>query len=249
MDLGLAGKVFIVTGGTSGLGRASAEALVAEGARVAVSSRSQEKVDQTVTALGANAVGLVADNADPDTPTALIALARDTFGRLDGALISVGGPAAGNALDLHEDAWRAAIDSVLLGGIRLGTAIGRELGEGGAIAFVLSSSVQQPIPGLATSNALRPGLAMYAKTLADELGPRDIRVVSLLPGRIATERTTSLDEAAGQGAHERNIASIPLGRYGSPEEFGRVGAFALSPAASYVSGIAIRVDGGAGRAL
>jgi 3-oxoacyl-[acyl-carrier protein] reductase len=117
------------------------------------------------------------------------------------------------------------------------------------IAFVLSGSVHEPIPGLTLSNGLRPGLAGFAKTLANEAGPLGIRVLGLLPGRIATERMRYLDSVSGDGdaARERNEATIPLRRYGTPEEFGRTAAFVLSPAASYLSGVMLPVDGGARR--
>ena len=123
-------------------------------------------------------------------------------------------------------------------------------GAGPAIAFVLSSSARAPIPGLAVSNGLRAGLAGVAKDLADELAPRGIRVNSLLPGRLATDRVYSLDAKMGapDAVRRRQEASIPLGRYGEPAEFGRVAAFLLSPAASYLTGIAVPVDGGAARA-
>ncbi len=117
------------------------------------------------------------------------------------------------------------------------------------IGFVLSGSVHEPIAGLAISNGLRPGLAGYAKSLADELGPRGIRVFGVLPGRIATDRMTQLDALSGapEESRARNSASIPLRRYGEPEEFGRTAAFLLSPAASYVTGVMVPVDGGARR--
>src|SRR6478672_8259640 len=130
MDLGLNGLVYVVTGGSGGLGRATAEALVADGAKVVVSGRHQESLDETVAALGADsATGVVADNADPATPARLVETARSTYGRLDGALISVGGPAAGTVMDTPDEDWSAAIDSVFMGGLRLAREIGRELGE------------------------------------------------------------------------------------------------------------------------
>lgn len=245
MDLGLAERVYVVTGGTKGLGFATAQALVAEGARVIVSSRSQESVDQAVASLGEGARGLAADNADPETPERLVALALDSWARLDGALISVGGPPATDALGASDEQWRASFDSVFLGAIRTVRAVTPHLGEGSAIGLVLSSSAKSPIPGLEISNGLRPGLAMWAKHLADQLGPSGIRVLSLLPGRILTDRMRALSPTADD--QERDAQSIPLRRLGEPAEFGRVAAFALSPAASYLTGITITIDGGAMR--
>ncbi|BEP15678.1 SDR family oxidoreductase [Acidothermaceae bacterium B102] len=243
MDLGLAQHVYVVTGGTSGLGLASAQALVDEGGRVVVSSRRPDAVDAAVELLGGEgrAAGVVADNADAATPLALIDAAYHRFGRLDGALISVGGPPPATAMGATDEQWVASFESVFLGAVRLARAVGERLGDGGAIAFVLSSSVRSPIASLAISNGLRPGLAMYAKTLADELGPRGVRVVSLLPGRIDTPRIRATGLANGDG--------VPLGRVGTAEEFGRVAAFVLSPAASYLTGIVLPVDGGALRSL
>lgn len=247
MDLGLAGKAFVVTGGSRGLGYATAEALVAEGAHVVVCSRDAGSVARAATRLGA--VGLAADLADPSTPSRLVTAAHEAYGRLDGALVSVGGPPAGSALSLSDEQWRGAFDSVFLGAVRLCRAVvGALPADGGSIALVLSSSVKAPIAGLAASNGLRPGLAMLAKTMADELGPQGVRVNGLLPGRIATDRLLELD---GDDPENRRRAeqAIPLRRYGDPTEFGRVAAFVLSPAASYLTGTMVAVDGGATRAL
>ncbi len=251
MDLDLTDRVYLVTGGARGLGRATAEILVAEGARVVLSSRTAETVDRAVAELGERAVGVVSDNADPQTPGRLIAAAQERWGRLDGALVSVGGPPKGSVGEITDQQWSAAFESVFLGAVRLAREVAAVLPAGGSIAFVLSSSVRAPLADLAISNGLRPGLAMVAKTLADEVGPRGIRVNGLLPGRVGTERVAELDAAASdpEAARAAAVASIPLRRYGVPEEFGRVAAFVLSPAASFVSGAMVPVDGGMLRAL
>ena len=251
MDLELTDRVFVVTGGARGLGRATADVLVAEGARVVLSGRSAESLEAAQTALGDAAATVVADNADPATPSRLVAAATDRWGRLDGALVSVGGPPKGAVTAITDEQWSAAFESVFLGAVRLGREIGRALPHGGSLAFVLSSSVRAPLADMAISNGLRPGLAMVAKTLADELGPDGVRVNGLLPGRVATDRVAELDAAGGdaEAARAAAVASIPLRRYGEPEEFGRVAAFVLSPAASFVSGVMLPVDGGALRAL
>jgi 3-oxoacyl-[acyl-carrier protein] reductase len=251
MDLGLTDRTYLLTGASGGLGLATAQQLVADGAHVVISSRSQESVDRAVAELGPRAIGVAVDNADATAPAQLIAAAQEAFGRVDGVLISVGGPPAGPVLDRTEDEWRTSFESVFLGAVRLATEVAEVLGEGGSIAFVLSTSVKAPIPGLGISNGLRPGLAMVAKNLADELGPRGIRVNALLPGRIATDRVHTLDAATGDAdaARAANERTIPLGRYGDPEEFGRTAAFLLSPAASFLTGVMLPVDGGLTRAL
>ncbi|MFQ1002995.1 SDR family oxidoreductase [Modestobacter sp. SSW1-42] len=251
MDLGLGGRRFLLTGASRGLGLATAQALVADGARVLISSRDAYSVSAAVEALGAHATGVAADLADPLAAGTLVAEALGQLGGVDGALVSVGGPPPGSVLDVGEDAWRVGVESVLFGPLRLVRALVPHLSEGAAIGFVLSTSVRQPIGGLAVSNGLRPGLAMTAKALADELGPRGIRVFGLLPGTIATDRITEIEVASGDpaAARARTEAAVPLGRVGRPEEFGRVAAFALSPAASYLTGTMLTVDGGATRAL
>jgi 3-oxoacyl-[acyl-carrier protein] reductase len=252
MDLDLKDNVYLLTGASRGLGRATADVLVAEGARVVISGRDEDSLDKAVAELGEDqATAVVADNADPDTPSRLISAATERWGRLDGALISVGGPAVGGVLDTPDVSWESSFQSVFLGAVRLAREVAQTVGEGGSIAFVLSSSVRAPVPGLAVSNGLRPGLAMVAKTLADEVGPRGIRVNGLLPGRVDTERVQELDESTGDAAasRQKQSAAIPLRRYGQPEEFGRAAAFLLSPAASFITGVMLPVDGGMLRAL
>ncbi|MER5778416.1 SDR family oxidoreductase [Streptomyces sp. NPDC002039] len=246
MDLGLKDRVYVVTGATRGLGFASARELTADGAKVVLTGRDAGRAAEAAASLGPNAVGVAADNADPAAAARLVAEARERFGRLDGILISVGGPAPGTAADNTDEQWAAAFESVFLGAVRLARAAAAELGEGGVIGFVLSGSVHEPIPGLTISNGLRPGLAGFAKSLSVELGPRGIRVVGLLPARIDTDRVRELDALSGDAdtARVANESRIPLRRYGTPEEFGRTAAFLLSPAASYLTGVMLPVDGG-----
>ncbi|MET8283494.1 SDR family oxidoreductase [Micromonospora sp. NPDC005174] len=253
MDLGLTDRVYVLTGASRGLGYATAQCLVADGARVVLSARDPEAVAAAAQALGGpdKAVGVAADLSDPQTPEQLVATARTHFGRVDGALISVGGPPAGNAATISDEQWRISFETIFLGTVRAVRTIAGALGEGGAIGLVLSTSARGPVPGLGISNGLRPGLVGVAKDVADDYGPRGVRVVGLLPGRILTDRNRELFAATGDPERARAEAEaiIPLRRLGDPTEFGRVAAFVLSPAASYLTGLTVPVDGGALRGL
>jgi 3-oxoacyl-[acyl-carrier protein] reductase len=267
MDLGLSGRVYLVTGGSRGLGLAAAEALVADGARVVLSSPHEATASAAAARLSQRAASadsvtwVVADNSDPSTPDRLIAAAKDRFGRLDGALVSVGGTPPGTIATTSDDAWRSAFESVFLGAVRLARVLAEDLniesearparasitGTGRSVVFVLASSVRVPLARLPISNGLFPALAGVAKTLASELGPAGVRINGLLPVRIATDRVREFDALSGDPdeVRARESERIPLRRYGEPEEFARVAAFLLSPAASYVTGAMIPIDGGA----
>lgn len=254
MDLGLTDKVFVVGGGSSGLGHAVARALVEERARVLLVSRDEMKLEAACAELGDGTTACAADISSASGVDSVVQ-AAESLGGLDGLLVNAGGPPAGNALDLTDEQWDGAFRLLLGGPLRLIRGLLPIMREGASILFITSSSVRVPIPGLDTSNVFRPGVAALAKCLALQLGPR-VRVNSLAPGRLDTERVRSLDESRAaaerisvEDQRDRMRQAIALGRYGDPIELGRVAAFLLSPAASYVSGGSIQVDGGYVRAI
>jgi 3-oxoacyl-[acyl-carrier protein] reductase len=216
-----------------------------------ISSRDEGRVTAAAGALNPGgekrAVGVVADLKDVDASQKVIDVARASFGRLDGALISVGGPPRTTVAQATDEQWREAFETVFLGAVRAARTILGALAEGGAVGLVLSTSVRVPLAGLGLSNGLRPGLAGAVKDMANEYGPHGIRVFALMPHRIMTDRNRELFAATGDAAKAQAEAEagIPLRRLGDPEEFGRVGAFLLSPAASYLTGLSVPVDGGA----
>lgn len=249
MDLELRDKRFVVGGGSKGLGRGIAQVLVDEGARVVLLSRGEDELRSTAEAMGDAASYVAADMADPAMPEKVRSAVDQHLGGLDGAVMNAGGPPAGQVLDLSDEQWAGAFELLIGGPIRLLRTLVPLMDSGGALLWVTSSSVRQPVPNLDTSNVLRPGVAAMVKCLARELGPA-IRVNSMAPGRFDTDRVRSLDDAraeqTGTSVEDQRAEwskTIPLGRYGEPAEFGRVGAFLLSPAASYVSGISVQVDG------
>ncbi len=252
MDLGLTDKVYVVTAASGGLGRATADALVADGARVVLVARRPEPLADAVAALGADrAVGLPGDLSDSDTAADAARLAVDTWGRLDGALISVGGPPKGTVLGTADDTYRAAFDSVVVSALRAARAVVDAAPGPVALGFVLSTSAKEPLAGMAPSNVTRPGLAMLIRELADEFGDSGSRVVGIMPGTVQTDRINWLASQTpdAEAAIAEMGAAAPMGRVGQPVEFGKVAAFLLSEAASYVTGCVVPVDGGRLRGL
>jgi 3-oxoacyl-[acyl-carrier protein] reductase len=251
MDLGLAGRTYVVTGASRGLGYAVARALYAEGAAVVLAARDPGPLEEAAQRLGDRAFPVAGDLADPSAGELLADAALTRTGRLDGGVCNTGGPSPGSATDLDDELWRGAFEAAFLAPLRLARDLARRLDSGGSLLFILSTSAKSPIPGLDTSNGLRPGLAMLVKSLADSVGPRGIRVNAVLPGRFSTARSLQIDRSTSDPAatRARSEAGIPLRRYGDPDELGRVGAFLLSPAASYLTGASVPVDGGSTRAL
>ncbi len=250
MDLGLTDKRFLIGGGSRGLGKAIGQVLADEGAKVLLMSRGEESLAKAAADIGKNASYVAVDIASPGAVETLTRAVDEKLGGLDGILINAGGPPPGEVLGVTDEQWAQSFELLIGGPIRILRALTPKIEREGAVLFITSSSVRQPIPNLDTSNVLRPGVAAMAKVLARELGPR-IRVNSLAPGRFDTDRVRTLDKgrAEAQGISiEEQVAqmskTIPLGRYGEPAEMGRIGAFLLSPAASYLSGISVQADGG-----
>lgn len=243
MDLGLAGRCFVLTGASKGLGFATARELVREGAHVVISSSSAENVDTAVAELGSQARGAVVDLTDATAPRQLIDLARAEFGRLDGLFVSHGGPPPGKPSEMDDETLRKGLEISAVAPIRVVREVSAELGEGGAVVVLTSTSGAQPLDGLASSNVARPGVHGFVKDLANELGPRGVRINALMPGSYATERMRSI-AANNPQAQADAEAVTPLRRVGDPSELGAVAAFLLSGRASYVTGAAWTADGG-----
>lgn len=257
MDLGLKGKVALVTGASRGLGYATARQLLLEGARVVINSRSPEKLDQAaarlITETGGDIITLAGDMTDPGVPDFLVEQTVLHFGSLDLLVTNAGGPPAGSFESFDDAAWEKAFDLVFLCHVRLIRAALPHLRKSNAasVLTITTLAAKQPIPNLVLSNSLRLGTVGLTKSLSLELGGDGIRFNSILPGWTATERVTDLlrirahnNNSTLEEEFRKQAAESPLGRIGKPEEFARAATFLLSPAASYLTGVMLPVEGG-----
>jgi 3-oxoacyl-[acyl-carrier protein] reductase len=230
MDLGLAGKVALVTAASKGLGRASAQALAEEGASVAINARDPERLRATAAELPGDVLALPADVTDPDVPDRLVTETVERFGGLHVLVANAGGPPKGRAIDVDDATLRAALEANLLTSVRLVRAALPHMRAAGwgRICLITSSAVKQPIPDLATSNTARAGLWGWAKTAAQELTDEGITLNLAAPGLHRTERVERAELT---------------GRMGDPADFGKVVAFLCSEPATFISGAALQIDG------
>jgi 3-oxoacyl-[acyl-carrier protein] reductase len=258
MDLGLRGKVAMVAGASRGLGFAVARALAREGALVSMASRDEAAVRAAATSIGGDVLASAADVKSADAIQRWAQATADRFGGIDLLFTNSGGPPAGAALSFDDAAWQDSANLLLFSALRMirSAVPSMKARGGGAILMSTSSSVKEPIPNLGLSTVLRASVSALAKTLALELASSGIRVNQIIPGRIDTDRVRQLDEINGQkqgipaaDAKAKSVAGIPLQRYGEIDEFGRVAAFLLSGAASYITGATVQVDGGLVRSV
>lgn len=262
MEFGLKGKRAIVMAASRGLGYASALGLAREGCRLIICSRDQARIDAAAAAIaketGADVKALVADVSSASEARRLVDAAVSAYGGLEIVVHNAGGPPAGETLQMTDEQWQKAFEQNLLSFTRIVAAAAPEMKKAGygRVLTIASSSIKQPIPNLALSNALRAGVWGIAKTLSRELAPQGILVNVIAPGRIDTERIAELDNANAQKSgksvedvRKASVGTIPLGRLGRPEELANLVVFLASQAGSYITGQAITVDGAAGTAL
>ncbi len=250
MDLGLSDRVYIVSGASTGLGRSCAQVLADEGALLVLSAGDPEELAAAAGGIGAPERMLLVpgDITEPGTETRLVAAANARFGRLDGAVVSCGTPPTSSVLEASDASWREAFEASVLGPLRLARSVAKAAtGEGASLVMLLSSTVRSPAQDAGVANGLRPGLAMAAKALADELGPRGIRINNVLVGRVDADSPLEFEEPTAVDGD--GFEAVPLRRAGLPDEFARAAVFLLSPAASYITGASLTVDGGADRSL
>ena len=252
MDLGLRGRVAFVAASSKGMGRAIAERFAAEGANVGMCARSEPELRAAADSVQAHGVRVVATPADlVDADQTRIAVERTIagLGQLDALVVNAGGPPRASFVELTDEQWETAHRLTFMSAVHLIQAALPALRQSDAavIVFITSTSVKQPISGLTLSNSIRGSVSGLAKTLANELAPH-IRVNSLLPGSIRTDRQIEIAKAAGVTDLNAHFASVgkgnPLGRIGEPDEIARVAVFLCSPAASFVTGATLAVDGG-----
>ncbi len=257
MDLKLNGKVAMVAASSKGLGYGIAQALAQEGASISIGSRTEEDIESAAEQLrketGVSVLASVLDSSEPESIQQWANITLKEFGGVDKLLVNAGGPPTGKFEDFSDNDWQAAFELNLLSAVRMIRAALPSMRErgGGSILTVTSMSVKEPIDMLILSNVMRSGVTSLVKSLSVQLAPDNIRLNNLMPGRINTDRLRSLDGLSSekQGVpltqiQAANYAKIPLGRYGTIEEFGRTGAFLLSDAASYITGSSLAVDGG-----
>ena len=246
MDLGLKGRTAIVTGASSGLGLATAESLAGEGANVTMLARRRDLLEREADRIGALAVR--GDVTNPRDLEAVVRRTVEAFGGIDILVWNSGGPPPGTALDVTPEGIEDAVELLLIPAVRLVELCIPHLVQSpaGRILLFTSIAVKEPADNLALSNAVRPGVTAWAKSLSRELGPQGITVNCVAPGRIETAR---LEQLYPEGPSEADLKAIPLGRWGSPQEFGDVACFLASDRARYVTGTTVLVDGGLSRGL